>query len=759
MTRAGIWMDPVRAAVHLDRAQLAILAAARCAVGIAVPLVAGDLSGHPLVGVEAAVGALTTGVASLQGTYRSRLQIMAVAALAFALSAFVGATVGHHEILSVAVTAVWGLAAGFLVLFGQAMSVVGLLAIIGLVVFSQFALTPTQAGLTALWALCGGLVQVLLVPLTWPLQRSPVERRASSTAYQQLAEHLRSLLGDPSALLDPAALDEFRSALQETQPFGDPAAAAAYRALADEAERIRLQSAVIARTRARLACTPNPGPDVTRHWTDEATHALDQAIEATAETLDAVAEALHSGRATAVAPDHHDRFRDAVERLRAISAARPEPDQAVLTQAVDAVTALAGQLRAVVHLTAIAAGTQLSTPPADATTDNAPCAAASSEAGHEPSPAPPPLVGTSGDFLDTVRANLTFTSEAFRHAVRVGATLAVAVAVAHLFPFGHGYWLPMTVMIVLKPDFAATLSRGVARSIGTLVGAGLVTLLLAALRPSAAGLITLTVLLYALSIAVLRASYAVYSVAIASLVVVLLGFTGAPAASLAADRAFYTVLGALLALGAYAAWPTWEGSRVAERVADLVETDGRYGAALLHAWADPARADRPALQRLRLAARLARTNAEASVSRWLSEPTGRRSSVPSRLDSKTAHGLLAAVRRYVWAALILHSQLPPDGPRRIELERLADELHRTLTWVGAALRHGGTSTDLPPLRATQVALASSLLHPRRADGDDARAAPTDLLLVGETDLMVDAAHTLVHLVGSAPTPLQRPIDG
>ena len=77
---------------------------------------------------------------------------------------------------------------------------------------------------------------------------------------------------------------------------------------------------------------------------------------------------------------------------------------------------------------------------------------------------PSPLAGTTGGRLESVRANLVRTSEVFRHAVRVGATLAVAVAISHLFPLGHGYWLAMTVMIVLKPDFAATLSRGLGRS-------------------------------------------------------------------------------------------------------------------------------------------------------------------------------------------------------------------------------------------------------------------------------------------------------
>lgn len=121
----------------MDRSKLALVPAARCALGIAIPLVIGDLSGHLLVGVGGAVGALTAGMASLQGTYRSRVKIMAFAAAAFAVSAFVGATVGHLQGPDIAVTAVWGIAAGLLVMFGEAPGVVGLQAVIGLVVFSS----------------------------------------------------------------------------------------------------------------------------------------------------------------------------------------------------------------------------------------------------------------------------------------------------------------------------------------------------------------------------------------------------------------------------------------------------------------------------------------------------------------------------------------------------------------------------------------------------------------------------------------------
>ena len=73
MSRIGIWTGVARDMLRVDRSQLAMIPAVRSAVGIAVPLVAGQLSGHLLIGVEAAIGALTAGMASLQGAYRSRV--------------------------------------------------------------------------------------------------------------------------------------------------------------------------------------------------------------------------------------------------------------------------------------------------------------------------------------------------------------------------------------------------------------------------------------------------------------------------------------------------------------------------------------------------------------------------------------------------------------------------------------------------------------------------------------------------------------
>jgi hypothetical protein len=57
-----------------------------------------------------------------------------------------------------------------------------------------------------------------------------------------------------------------------------------------------------------------------------------------------------------------------------------------------------------------------------------------------------------------LRANMRLSSIACRHALRCAVCLAIAVAGARLTDMSHGYWIPMTAAIVLKPDFAGTFS-------------------------------------------------------------------------------------------------------------------------------------------------------------------------------------------------------------------------------------------------------------------------------------------------------------
>jgi uncharacterized membrane protein YccC len=407
-----------------------------------------------------------------------------------------------------------------------------------------------------------------------------------------------------------------------------------------------------------------------------------------------------------------------------------EPDgwaNAATLEAERRVDALAGQIRAILRTAAVAAG--VSAKVLDQALAGDPGA---------PAPTDRSSVTWVRERLATLRSNLTLTSQACRHALRMSVTLAAAVAVAHAFPYGHRYWLPMTALLVLRPDFASTVARGVSRVVGTLLGAGVVTVVLAEWRPDPDWLMALVVVLCFAATTLVLANYALFSVCISSLVVTLLAFTGNPELATAFDRTIYTLVGAAIALIAYLAWPTWEGRSLPDTLASLAETEGRYAGGVLRAWSDPVRADRAGLQKARLDARLAHSNAEAAVTRWLAEPRS-----GATLGKEQVLSFLAAIRSCVQALVTLHAELPAEGPGYPGAAVLGAEVEQAFTAVADQVKGSPSAASLPPLRKEQLVMSAGL----PAAGSGSTDLTTAVVLAGETDLLVDSIDALGHLFG------------
>jgi len=150
--------------------------------------------------------------------------------------------------------------------------------------------------------------------------------------------------------------------------------------------------------------------------------------------------------------------------------------------------------------------------------------------------------------MEALPANLSIDSVFCRYGLRLGVALVVAAGIYRLSGFETGYWIPMTTLIVLRQRFRETLSRGLARCAGTLIGAGLATLLAASLRPGPAALTILVVVFAWLCYALLNVNYGVFAASMTSYIVFLLSFTGLPESTIATYRALNTLVGVTVAL-------------------------------------------------------------------------------------------------------------------------------------------------------------------------------------------------------------------
>lgn len=143
---------------------------------------------------------------------------------------------------------------------------------------------------------------------------------------------------------------------------------------------------------------------------------------------------------------------------------------------------------------------------------------------------------------------LRFLNSALPYSLRLALTIGLATEIYRRLHYPSGYWIPMTALLVLKPGLTDTVSRALARVLGTMCGGIAVSFCLAHLHPSSLVLAAFTVLFAWLSYGLLNVNYALYSVAITGYIVFLLSLNEIPGPVLAERRTFCTALGGAIAL-------------------------------------------------------------------------------------------------------------------------------------------------------------------------------------------------------------------
>ncbi len=205
-----------------------------------------------------------------------------------------------------------------------------------------------------------------------------------------------------------------------------------------------------------------------------------------------------------------------------------------------------------------------------------------------------PIVDRSGDGLRFPRelldletwqlrplaASLNFSSRIdpllVRYGVRLACLSAIATGIWRHYDISHGYWLPLTIFVVLQPAYGPTLSRAVQRIIGTLAGsvvAGLLMLVAVPLPLRIAG-IGIGVFTFAFY---LKSRYAVAVFSVTIFIMLLLGLHGESSPNLILERGCIT-LGAGLAtlIGAARLWPEDERKRIQKKLTTAFASSRTY---------------------------------------------------------------------------------------------------------------------------------------------------------------------------------------
>jgi uncharacterized membrane protein YccC len=232
------------------------------------------------------------------------------------------------------------------------------------------------------------------------------------------------------------------------------------------------------------------------------------------------------------------------------------------------------------------------------------------------------------DPLLEIRNNLSLRSSSFRHALRLGAATAIGGLLAASEHLVRGYWIPMTVVIVLKPNFGGTLQRSVQRITGTVLGALLGALLVLA-SPEPWVLWAVLPVLVFFTFGLRNHNYTLFALALTPTVLLMLDIAHPITVTDSFLRVLHTIIGSLLALlSGYLLFPLWESRRLPLEIAEALRAEAAFLRALREALLG--KKERP-ISEFRRDAAVAVSNAAIAGQRLLSEPPDRRGDVETSL--------------------------------------------------------------------------------------------------------------------------------
>lgn len=186
--------------------------------------------------------------------------------------------------------------------------------------------------------------------------------------------------------------------------------------------------------------------------------------------------------------------------------------------------------------------------------------------------------------LKILATNFNFDSAIFRHSLRLSIVILIGYLIGSYFSVQNSYWILLTIVVIMRPNYGLTKERTRKRIIGTLIGGALAIAIVYitqnALVYSILGLLSLT-----LAFSLIQRNYTTAAIFITLSIIFIYALLRPDVLDVIQFRILDTLVGAgLAALGNFILWPKWElqnmnnviGASVKANLAYLSEIDWYY---------------------------------------------------------------------------------------------------------------------------------------------------------------------------------------
>lgn len=228
-------------------------------------------------------------------------------------------------------------------------------------------------------------------------------------------------------------------------------------------------------------------------------------------------------------------------------------------------------------------------------------------------------------------SNFSLQSNIFRHSLRISIAAVAAYFIGLLLPFGHGYWILLTVIVIIKPGYSLSKQRNIERLTGTLIGVAIGWGILYFVKDNTAILVLLAVSMVG-AYSFMRWKYLV-SVVMITIYLLFMFHLLEPTDfnKVVEERIVDTVLGCVIGfLASFLLPPIWERQQIGELMKQVITDISNYFESVAYVFTGQAY-NKQLSKEKRKAAWVSLANVADAFARMLSEPKSKRK------DSKEVH--------------------------------------------------------------------------------------------------------------------------
>lgn len=684
---------------QLKPGQPAIAVSFQVLLSVLGPLIVGIVIGQPAQSTIAIMGAWMVAIVNVEGVYRQQATAKFVAIISITAMLLLANLVHGILWLSVLTTFLVMFLLGFAGLWGATASAISLTAsIMFIVALAKFATFPNLSTVLQQCLLCfgGGIWSIIVALGIWQLNPYKPVIQSVSSCYQALNQLIDAAKGRVAYPDDRRAQftrflqaqDSFTQALTAARDRWSAAWTEGARNLAGNQLLILIEDTpTIANYTVTLV---EQVVVVSDHSLFQSLQpAIQQSLEQLAVVLQQMSTAIAKGRSSIHLGDL-DRAIEALKHQQQIlhtqfhsNLVSTPPDHQTALTSLDKIstilTRLSGQLYTDV---------ELMTALEQETVHRRVRSARTRSRLSFPKPA------SFAEVLTPLRDHLTVHSIFFRHALRLAIVATIAEVLAAQFQIPQGYWVTLTAVIALKPNYGGTSQMILQRVIGTVIG-GVIGIAIVALIHNSWVISVCLLLLIMGAMAVQPLSIILFITLLTPAIILLLNATSQGGWEIGVLRIADSLAGGVLALlGSFLLFPQWERQQLPAQLETTIRANLIYFQQVIAAYLHPDKvgaAQSIALPRRQAA--LENTNLTASAQRLFSEPRN----VQGDVESITT--LIFYIRRLFNSvtALADHRQELSGKYQCPEFTQFADMVVQVLENGADSLQQRQTLQSLPDL--------------------------------------------------------------